>query len=490
MSEIVRRCPSYGKPGAPRREHQRLRTAILAALTAFAIATGGSAIAADTPARTVERVFSATREIEYVLRVEAALARAQAASGVVPQAAADEISRKASLEYAPSAEIDVVRAEVGHRMTALLHVWRKRLSAQSRASLHYGATTVDIYDTVLSLQLIEAIDLLDEHLSAIDARLRALALVHRTTPMVGRTLGQHALAMTFGKKVAVWIGEIDRHRKRLREVRVRLDRSVIMKGPVGSYAGLGPEAIEVERAFAAELGRCAPYADDWHGARDVYAELALDMALLSRSLARIGQEIFLLQSTDIGEVRERLGADEESSSSMPQKVNPVLSEVLIFHGRTIPRAAEVILDDVVNFFERDNTAQSNAAMGALMIESEAMLKAADELLSRLDIDVDAMRANLMKSGGETRAQAVAQALTPALGREAAEREVKLAAAEGGADRSFAEALAARPAVARVLSADAISALTDPLADLAGAAREIDAVLAQSSTFAPQTCEAP
>ncbi len=447
-------------------------------MTAAALAA--AVIPPPAHAQAVQEIFSAEHEAALVMKAEAALARAQAAYGVIPEKAAAEISEKAALQYAPIEEIAAAREIFDHRMVALLHVWRKRLSEEAGENLHYGTTTVDIYDTVLSLQLSASIDALLGDLAAVEARMAALAMEHRSTPMAGRTLGQHALVMTFGKKVAVWIGETGRHRERLCEAKARIDRSIILKGPVGSYAGLGPRAVEIEKRFAKELGRRDPYADDWHGARDVYAEVALDIALMSRSFARIGQEIFLLQSSDIGEVAEIRDSGAASSSSMPQKVNPARSEALIYYGRTLPRAAEVILEDVVNFFERDNTSRPNEDIGALMIEAQEMLRTADDLIGRLDVDAAAMRRNIDRSGPFLRAQAVVQLLAPSLGREAAEREVKLAAAQArSGNEAFLDALMARPLIANSAAKPVLEKVLDPLADLDGAGREVDAVVRAS-----------
>ena len=423
------------------------------------------------------------------MAVEAAVARAQASHGVISAAAAREITRKASIEYAPLDEIAAANARLHHRMEALLYVWRKRLSNEARAALHYGTTTVDIYDTTLSLQISSSLGLIMKRNDRILAALADLAKAHRDTPMVGRTLGQHALAMTFGKKVAVWIGELDRHQERLCEARARLDRSMILKGPVGSYAGLGARAGEIEASFALELGKPAPYADDWHGARDVYAETAADIALLSRTVARFGQEIFLLQSTDIGEVREALPGGTVSSSSMPQKVNPAGSEALMHYGRTLPRMSEVILDDVVNFYERDNTSRPNALMGDLLIETENMLTEFEKLISNLEIDEDHMRANLLKSGSLLRSQGVVQALTPRIGREEAAREVKAAAEESYASgKPFLDTLMARAKLSSMIDRDELARLLDPFADLEGSAAQVDAVLAASEISRRRGCE--
>lgn len=457
-------------------------------LVACVLAAAASAPAA---AASVADVFAPQHETALVMRVEAALARAQAAAGVIPAAAAAEITAKADPANAPQAEIAAARRTLGHRMAALLAVWRQRLSPLAADHLHHGATTVDIYDTVLVLQSLESLDLLLADLDVVAARLEDLALEHRATPMVGRTLGQHALPMTFGKKLSTWVGEAARNRERLCEGRARLSRSAILKGPVGSYAGLGAQAAEVERRFAAELGLDAPYPDDWHGSRDSFAELALTLALTARGFGRLGQEVFLLQSTDVGEVAETRPAGTVGSSSMPHKVNPDLSEALLNHARTIPRLAEVQLDDVVNFHERDNTSRPNANLGALLQASQDMLQDAAALLGRLEVDTVAMRRNLDRTGGQVRSQAVVQALSGRTGEAAAEAAVRRAAdrSRDGAV-SFAQALREDPEVAAVLDAPSLAALLDPLADLAGAAAQVDAVVAASRAARAAGCAAP
>jgi adenylosuccinate lyase len=453
------------------------------------LAAGSAAQAASSVA--LEDLFAAEHETRLVMQVEAALARAQAAHGVIPADAAAEISAKADPSYAPPAEIAKARSRTGHRMVALLEVWRERLSPRAADYLHYGATTVDIYDTVLVLQALQSLDILLARLDRVAVQLEQLALEHRDTPMAGRTLGQHALPMTFGKKVAVWVGEATRHRERLCESRARLRRSAILKGPVGSYAGLGPRAIEVEQQFATELGLDTPYPDDWHGSRDVPAELALQLGLVATSFGRLGQEVFLLQATDVGEVAETRAAGTVGSSSMPHKVNPDRSEALIYHARTIPRLAEVVQDDVINFHERDNTSRPNDTVGELLVASGAMLQDASRLLERLQVDAPAMRRNLERSGGLVRSQAVTEALTGQLGKAAAEDAVRRAAEQVRAGQAdFATALLANPDIARVTDRAALEQLLDPLADLDGARRQVDAVVAASRAARSAGCRAP
>jgi len=460
-----------------------LRVLLLCASIGAGGALATASHGADLPVQkiesaTVRDVFAADQTNQYVLDIEAALARAQAAHGAIPQAAADEITRKADVRFAPPDEIKHERKIVQHRMVALLNVWRAALSEDARQYVHYGATTVDIYDTALTLQLRRATVILIGYLRQIESSLIARARANRDTVMAGRTLGQHALPITFGKKVSTWIGENRRNIERLKSVLRELDQSAILKGAVGTYAGLGERALEIERTFAKELGLEAPYPDDWHGTRGVYANYALSLALVSKLFAHIGQELFLLQSTDIGETDEPRDASSVSSSSMAQKVNPNKSEVLIQNGRIIPRLAEVVLDDVVNFFERDNTSGPNATLEEISIRSERNLIVARELLEELEVNREAMRANLGRTHGFIMAQRVAFALSPALGKEEADKLVH-GIIHGALQKNipFRPALLANPTVARLLSPSEIDTLLEPEGYLGRARDEVDAVIA-------------
>ena len=284
---------------------------------------------------------------------------------MIPQSAADAITAAARPEAVPADALAAEYAIVRHRMVAFLNVFSRSLDADAANYLHYGATTVDIYDTAAMLQVRQSILLLIEDLRAIELQLIDLAETHRDTPMIGRTLGQHALPITFGKKVAGWIGENRRHIDRMTDLLDRVERSAIMKGAVGSYVGLGDRAQAVERRFGEELGLSEPYADDWHASRDVFAEYAVNLGLLARFYGRVGQEVFLLQMTDIAEVIEQRSSTAVGSSTMPHKNNPSLSEALIHYSRTIPALSDIVADDMINFFERDNTSRPNDAIGEL-----------------------------------------------------------------------------------------------------------------------------
>lgn len=450
------------------------RSCLLAGLLMLVWAHGA---VAQTSPQSVEDLFAPEHQNQLVLQVEAAIAAAQAAEGVIPDAAAREIAEKADIRFAPIEEVRREYAKVRHRMVAILNVWKRSMSKTAADHVHYGVTTVDVYDTVLTLQIRASIRHLIGDMRAIEDQLLSLAEAHRDTPMIGRTLGQHALPITFGKKVAVWASVNRRNIERLEEVTDRIERLGVLKGAVGTHLGLGAKGAVIERRVARTLGLAEPDPADWHGARDVYAEYALVLALIAKSNAAIGEEIFRLQMTDIDEVSEGRPETAVGSSTMPHKANPSRSEALIHHGRTIPRLAEVLLDDVVNAFERDNTSRPNTVVEEVTIAASDMLSDTSVLLRRLEINEATMRANLGRTGGLIMSQRIVLHLSNDIGRERAEEHVRVAAAIAAEGRaSFRAALLADTVIGPLLG-DQIDALLDPATYLGLAGEQVDQTVA-------------
>lgn len=456
-----------------------LAVALVMALTS-SLAHGQDAPPALSTRSDLEAVFSDAALNGYVLELEAALARAQAEQGVIPRSAADAITQAAIPANIPQDAVDAEYDRVRHRMVALLNVLRRSLDAESADYLHYGATTVDLYDSARMLQLAATIDHLIADLRVIEIQLIALAQEHRDTVMIGRTLGQHALPITFGKKISGYIGENRRHIDRLIDLSERIDRSVIMKGAVGSYLGLGPQGQAVETVMAAELGLPAPYPDDWHASRDVFAEYALTLSMISRTWGRFGQEIFLMQMTDLAELVEVRPGSAVGSSTMPHKNNPSLSNALRQHARAVPRLAEIVADDMINYFERDNTSRPNRAIEDVTLAAEDMLSDASRLIARLEIDPEQMRANLDRSGGWIMTQRVVFALAGEMGREHAENRLRALADEAReTGATLREALEADRDISAILDAGELDALLDPATSLGLDAALVDAVIAEA-----------
>ncbi len=364
-------------------------------------------------------IYSYDNTNQIVMNIEAALARAQASQGIIPEWAAEEITKKAEVKYMPKAEVDAENEFVRHRLVSRLNVWKKSLDNGAEEYLHYGATTVDIFDTVLVLQIKASLGILIDDLIEIENLLLKLTKDNIETYMAGRTIGQHALPITFGKKTSTWLAENRRNIERLKAVEERINRSVILKGAVGTYLGLGQKGIETELLMSQELGLGTPYIADWHGVRDVFAEYALTLALISKSFGRIGDELTLLQMTEIGETLENLGFKAIGSSTMPHKKNPRGPGNLVNFSRIIPRQSEIILDDMVNSFERDQP-RSDETLKDISITAELMTNTAIRLLNELEVNKDVMRDNLNITNGLILSQRVTYFLADIIGKDTAE----------------------------------------------------------------------
>ena len=364
-------------------------------------------------------IYSYDNTNQIVMNIEAALARAQASQGIIPEWAAEEITKKAEVRYMPKTEVDAENEFVRHRLVSRLNVWKRSLDNGAEEYLHYGATTVDIFDTVLVLQIKASLGILIDDLIEIENLLLKLTKDNIETYMAGRTIGQHALPITFGKKTSTWLAENRRNIERLKAVEEKINRSVILKGAVGTYLGLGPKGIETELLMSQELGLGTPYIADWHGVRDVFAEYALTLALISKSFGRIGDELTLLQMTEIGETLENLGFKAIGSSTMPHKKNPRGPGNLVNFSRIIPRQSEIILDDMVNSFERDQP-RSDETLKDISITAELMTNTAIRLFNELEVNKDVMRKNLNITNGLILSQRVTYFLADIIGKDTAE----------------------------------------------------------------------
>ena len=367
---------------------------------------------------TVSDIFKPNYKNQLFMDIEAALAEAQSDLGIIPIWAAEEISSKANIRYLSQKDIDAENKLVRHSLVARLNVWKRSIDKDASEYLHYGATTVDIWDTVLVLQIKDSIDLLINDLLEIEDYLLILTKDNLYTYMPGRTLGQHALPITFAKKTSTWLAENRRNIERLKHVQSKINKSGILKGAVGSYLGLGDQAIQTESLMMQKLGLDEPSKDDWHGIRDVFAEYALTLAIISKSFGRIGNELTLLQMTEIGETEEYLGSKSIGSSTMPQKKNPRGPGSLIEYSRVVPRLSEIVLDDMINSFERDGQ-KSDDELKLISIESEKMINRAKPLLRELKVNKKKMRENLDITNGLILSQRLTFYLADKIGKDTA-----------------------------------------------------------------------
>ncbi|NYT63721.1 adenylosuccinate lyase family protein [Alcaligenaceae bacterium] len=425
-------------------------------------------------------IFSDTSLVGRYIEVEVALAKAQARCGVIPAEAAIHIAATARLEDIDFERMGQETDIVGYPILPLVHQLVD-LCGEAGRYVHWGATTQDIMDTATVLQVRAALNLLDEDLRALRAILAGLASKYRDTPMAGRTHLQHALPVTFGYKAAIWLAMCDRHQERLAELRKRV-LVVQFAGAAGTLASLGEQGFAVQQALADELD-LGVSAISWHAARDGFAEVVNLLALVSGSLGKIAYDIMLMASTEFAEVYEPFVQGRGASSTMPQKRNPISSELMLAAAKAIRQHAGLMTDAMVQDFERA-TGPWHAEWIAIpesFILILGALHQAKHALGGLIVDTDRMRENLGLSKGLIVAEAVMMALAPVIGRQQA-HDVMYAACrvvneQGG---TLAEALAKIPVVTQHFDAPAIARMTDPINYLGLAPQMADRVVAHSA----------
>ncbi|BFO53413.1 class-II fumarase/aspartase family protein [Acidovorax sacchari] len=428
-------------------------------------------------------LFSDRALVQRYIDAEIALARAEARCGVIPVEAAEAIARQSRLDRI---DFDHMREEtdiVGYPILPLVHQLAQMCGEAGRY-VHWGATTQDIMDTAVALQVRDALDAIDADVRALRAILAGLAKKHRDTPMAGRTHLQQALPVTFGYKAAIWLAMFDRHQQRIAELRPRV-AVVEFAGAAGTLASLGGKGLEVQAAMAEELGLGIP-ATTWHVARDGFAEAVNLLALVTGSLGKIALDIMIMASTEFAEVYEPFVKGRGASSTMPQKRNPISSELMLAASKAVRQHAGLMVDAMVQDFERA-TGPWHAEWIAIpesFILTAGALHQAKFALGGLIVDEDRMRHNLGLSRGLIVAEAVMMGLAPALGRQHAHDVVydacRTVNERGG---TLAEALAALPAVTQYLDRAAIDRLTDPANYLGLAPQMVDRALALSARIA-------
>lgn len=372
-------------------------------------------------------IFSEERTIGTWLQTEAALANAQAAAGVLSREDAEAIAAVAVMDTIDASRLWTESRNVGYPILPLVRMLAAALPAGPNGRVHYGATTQDIMDTGLALQLSSALLRLDELTLSLGDRLARHLEEHRGTVMAARTHAQQAVPTTFGAKLAVFLTEFARHRERLREAHPRL-AVLSLFGAGGTSAALGPAVAEVRTHMAREL-RLSPAQVPWHVARDGVAEFGHLCALLAATCCRLGREVIDLARTEIDELHESSGHHRGASSTMPQKANPILSEAIV----GMAASAGALASSNYRLME----AGHERAAGEWQIEWHAVptlaglaggcLSVANELVDGWQVRPDAMRENLSVDGGLVMAEAQMMRLAPALGRERAHDLVYAAA---------------------------------------------------------------
>ena len=428
-----------------------------------------------TPA--MRAIFADEALVARYVEVEVALASAEARAGVIPKEAAAAIKRGADPAGIDLAKLKAETDVVGYPIVGVVHQLAKQCGDAGRY-VHWGATTQDIMDTATVLQMKEALALVDADLAAIDAALATLARKHRTTVMAGRTHLQHALPVTFGYKAAVWLSMIVRHRQRLAEIKPRVLVGQFA-GAAGTLASLGDKGLAVHDALMDELGLGRPTMP-WHVARDGFAETVSFLGLVTGSLAKIATDVMLLMQTEVAEAFEPFVQGRGSSSTMPQKRNPISCEMILAAGRIVRQQAGLMLDAMAADHERATGPWQLewVAIPEAFLATSGALRQARFMLEGLTVDAGRMRRNLDLTGGLIVAEAVMMALAEHTGRQDA-HDIVYGACRAALDTgsTLRAELERNGDVAKHLDAKRIAELTDPVNYLGSAPAMIDRILA-------------
>lgn len=430
----------------------------------------------------MRKIFSDEGRVQGMLDFEAALARAQARVGLIPPEVVADIELSCDARLFDFDALAIAIGSAGNSAIPLVKALGKQIAARSAEAeryVHMGATSQDVMDSGLVLQLRRAIVLLERDLSRLADAMAEQAQRHAGTPLAGRTWLQQATPVTLGMKIAGWLGAVTRHRQRLNEIKPRL-LCLQFGGASGSLAALGDQAFSVAEALADELQLALPE-QPWHTQRDRLVEFAGLLGLIAGSLGKLGRDVSLLMQTEVGEVFEPSAPGKGGSSTMPHKRNPVGAAVMISTATRAPGLVGTMLSAMPQEHER--------SLGLWHAEWETLpelcclvsgsLQQALQVIPGLQVDAERMAINLQSTKGLVLAEAVSIALAQRIGRDAAHHLVEQCcrrAVEQGAH--LRQVLGETPQVSEQFSSDELDRLLDPAHYLGQARHWVERAVAE------------
>jgi 3-carboxy-cis,cis-muconate cycloisomerase len=427
----------------------------------------------------MRQVWSDENRTQKYIDVERALAIVQGRLGLIPQEAADEIVSHCQLDQIDLVKLRAQTERIGYPILGVVTQINQLCRDKLGEFVHWGATTQDITDTATVLQIREALTLVDDELAAIAQAMAKLAKEHRLTPVIGRSNLQQAIPVTFGYKIAGLLSAVLRHRERIAQLRERVLVGEFA-GAAGTLASLEVGAMETQAGLCAELGLAQPMIA-WHTIRDNIAEVGAVLGLIGGTLGKLSMDVKLMMQTEVGEVQEPYYHGRGSSSTMPQKRNPISSAYV--HGAisVLRQHAAALMDAMVADHERST--------GPWQIEwivlPEAFcllagaLKQSRVIVEGLEVDADAMMRNIEMTGGLVMSEAVMMGLGPFIGREYAHDLVYDLCRESLATKTpLLDLLAAHPEINRHVDRAALQRMLDPANYLGQSGLMVDRVLAR------------
>jgi 3-carboxy-cis,cis-muconate cycloisomerase len=418
------------------------------------------------------------RTAQYV-GIERALAVVQGRLGIIPQEAADEIVRHCHIDNIDMARLRQQTERIGYPILGVVTQLNQRCRDKLGEYVHWGATTQDITDTATVLQIRAALELVDGELAAIAQGLAKLAKEHRLTPVIGRSNLQQAIPVTFGYKMAGILSAILRHRERLAELKQRVLVGEFA-GAAGTLASLQTGAMETQAGLCAELGLKQPLIA-WHTIRDNIAETGTVLGLIGGTLGKLSMDVKLMMQTEVGEVFEPYHHGRGSSSTMPQKRNPIASCYIHAAISVVRQHAAALMDAMVADHERSTgpwEIEWIVLPEAFCLIAGA-LKQSRAVVEGLEVDARAMMRNIEMTGGLVMSEAVMMGLGPYIGREYAHDLVYDLCRESLATKTpLIELLAAHPEIKRHVGRAELERMLDPANYLGQSGVMVDRVLAR------------
>lgn len=344
----------------------------------------------------VREIFGEQKRLQYLLDVEAALARAHAKVGNIPKSAADEITRKASIKFVKVERVKQIETETKHDIMAVTRALAEVCSDDAGKYVHLGATSYDIVDTANALQFADSTEFINKGLKELRKTLVNLAKKHKKTIMVGRTHGQHTIPITFGLKMAGYAMEVERHLERLFECKSRLLVGKL-SGAVGTGAALGPKALKIQEEMLKELKLGVEEVSTQIVCRDRYNELLSVLCNITTSMEKFATEIRNLQRDEIGEVAEAFETEKQvGSSTMPHKRNPITCEQICGLSRIIRGFIIPTFENSIQWHERDlcNSSSERFIIPHSIILTDWIIYQMNIVFKNLKVYPDRMRKNL------------------------------------------------------------------------------------------------
>lgn len=432
----------------------------------------------------IRLIWSDENKVSKQLAVEVALAKIEGELGIIPKTAAQQIIEKAKVEHLNLLALQKESAQKRHSLIALIHALQELVGTEAGEYVHYGVTTQDIVDTGIMLQTKEAYDVIVQHSKALIQTVAALAQKHRSTLMMGRTHGIHAIPITFGVKLAIWLDELLRNHKRLRQLEFNEVFVGSISGAVGTYAAFDGRGIEVERLTLAELGLVVPNIS-WQPSRDRFSEFATTLGIYAGTLGKIGHELFTLMKTEINEIHEPFRKGEIGSSTMPQKRNPALIEGVASLTQPIFSDVSLMLQSMLIDGERDAIHWRNEWVALPEITSylDAQLVQLTYILSELEVNTVQMRKNLDIQGSLPYSERIMFKLGKVIGKQTAHELVYQAAMKAIENHDdFISLLYQEPTVSTHFSKETIQSWIVPENNIGESLAKVDDVVSTVQVY--------